>query len=102
MRLSLWAMAGGKTDDSDPYSQFYGVWGGRWAVWGGGAAKLTDKATFNLQFGYDGQENFAAVANIAWKVVDGLTVSPEVGYYDNFDLADADALGGFVRIQADF
>ncbi|WP_429153919.1 porin [Aminobacter sp. BE82] len=55
-RISLWAMAGAKTDD----------------------------------------------ANIAWKVVDGLTVSPEVGYYDNFDLADADALGGFVRIQADF
>ncbi|MEO5323758.1 porin [Mesorhizobium sp. CC13] len=100
--ISIWAMAGAKTDDSDPYSQFYGVWGGRWAVWGGGAAKLTDKATFNLQLGYDAQENFAAVANVAWKVVDGLTVSPEVGYYDNFDLADADALGGFVRIQADF
>ncbi|MBA8909497.1 porin [Aminobacter ciceronei] len=100
--ISLWAMAGAKTDDSAPYSQFYGVWGGRWAVWGGGAAKLGDKATFNLQLGYDAQENFAAVANIAWKVVDGLTVSPEIGYYDNFDMTDADAIGGFVRMQADF
>jgi hypothetical protein len=94
-------MIGAKTDDSPPYSNFYGVWGGKWALWGGGAVKLSGKATFNLQLSADGQRNFAAVANIAFKLADGLTVTPEIGFYDNFDASDS-RIGGFMRIQKDF
>lgn len=46
------------TDDGDPAS---------WAVWGGGSVQLSDKATFNAQLSYAESEDFAAVANFAYK-----------------------------------
>jgi hypothetical protein len=101
-RFSVFGMAGAKTDDSPPYSEFYGVWGGRWAYWAGGSAKLTDKATANLQVSGDASKNFSVVGNVAFKVADNLTVSPEIGYFDNLGTPDSNAVGGFLRVQQNF
>ncbi|WP_395447031.1 porin [Aminobacter sp. UC22_36] len=100
--VSAFAMAGLKSDDSAPYSQFYGIWGGRWAVWGGATIKASDKASVNFQLSYDEDENFAAVANVAYQVVPDLMVTPEIGFYDNFAVDGADMIGGFVRMEASF
>ncbi len=85
---------------------FYGNWGGEWAVWGGGSAKLTEKAAFNLQLAYDDFENFAAVANVDYELVPGFVVTPEVAWADNFndDFGDDDdgEFGGFLRLERRF
>jgi Porin subfamily len=85
---------------------FYGNWGGEWAVWGGGSAKLTEKATFNLQLAYDDFETFAAVANVDYELVPGFMITPEVAYADNFndDFGDDDdgEFGGFLRLERRF
>jgi hypothetical protein len=60
---------------------FYAQWAGDWAVWGGTAIKLNEKATFNAELGYDDGENFSAVANVAYDLVPGFTITPEVIYY---------------------
>ena len=63
---------------------YYGGWGGDWAIWGGGTWQVTPKAAINVQISYDDLENFAAVANVAYELVPGFTITPEVAYYDNF------------------
>ncbi|KAB2722414.1 porin [Brucella intermedia] len=85
---------------------FYGTWGGDWAVWGGAAFKATEKATFNLQLAYDDTKTFAATANIAYELVPGFTVTPEVSYTkwdDKRSVLDGkDAWQGMVRFQRGF
>ena len=92
---------GGWQSDADT-SNYYGNWAGDWAVWGGGSFKLNEKATINAQLSYDEEENFAAVANVAYELVPGLVITPEVAYFDNFDEDDADGVGGFLRFQRNF
>ena len=60
---------------------FYAQWAGDWAVWGGTAIKLNEKATFNAEVGYDDGENFSIVGNVAYELVPGFTITPEVIYY---------------------
>ncbi|XCG49921.1 transglycosylase SLT domain-containing protein [Mesorhizobium sp. WSM2240] len=43
---------------------FYGNWGGDWAVWGGGTFTVSEKTKINVQLSYDEDEDFAAVANV--------------------------------------
>ena len=62
----------------------YGGWGGDWAIWGGGTWQVTPQAAINVQVSYDDFENFAAVANVAYELVPGFTITPEVAYADNF------------------
>jgi opacity protein-like surface antigen len=85
---------------------FYGNWGGDWAVWGGGSAEVTDKATINVQLAYDDYENFSAVANVEYELVPAFVVTPEIAYADNFDddFGDDDdgEFGGFLRLQRNF
>jgi hypothetical protein len=85
---------------------FYGNWGGEWAIWGGGSAQLTEKATFNLGLAYDDFENFSAVANVAYELVPGFVITPEIAWADNFndDFGDDDdgEFGGFLRFQRNF
>ncbi|MFU0508050.1 porin, partial [Pseudaminobacter sp. NGMCC 1.201702] len=108
--ISLWAMAGYKSgaDDGDVFGpgtdnpNFYGQWGGDWAVWGGAAFQINEKAKFNAQLSYDEAENFAAVANVVYEVVPGFAVTPEVNYQDNFDEDDADGVGGWLRFRRSF
>ncbi|MEQ1943941.1 porin [Mesorhizobium sp. VNQ89] len=105
--LTLFVM-GGWADKDDYYygspstlyqPNYYAQWGGDWAVWGGGAWKFNEKATFNFEIGYDDAENFSAVANVAYELVPGFTVTPEVIYTDNFDTDPDDNWGGYFRLQ---
>ncbi|MEQ1955572.1 porin [Mesorhizobium sp. CN2-181] len=60
---------------------YYAQWAGDWAVWGGTAIKFNEKATFNAEVGYDDGENFSVAANVAYDLVPGFTITPEVVYY---------------------
>ncbi len=128
-RLSLWVMGGYKSNN-DEYlranangdivigngssnyrgirmiNSFYGTWGGDWAVWGGAAFKATDKATFNVQAAFEDAGTFAATANVAYELVPGFTITPEVSYTkwtdDNSILDGQDAWQGMVRFQRSF
>ncbi|MEJ5082781.1 MULTISPECIES: porin [unclassified Ochrobactrum] len=121
-RLSVWAMGGYKSmkdqyisqSDADgnalgsvrAISSFYGTWGGDWAVWGGTAFKLSEQATMNAQAAYDASKTFAATANVAYELVPGFTVTPEVSYtkwQDNKSyLKGKDAWQGMIRFQRSF
>jgi Porin subfamily len=134
--LSLFVMGGwaDKDDiDFDPVTgdpidinlqtpNWYGGWGGDWAIFGGGTWQVTPKAAINVQLSYDDFEDFAAVANVAYELVPGFTVTPEIAYIDNFSdncgrgnfgrldcTIDADGnadqdgnFGGFLRLQRNF
>jgi len=86
----------------DSGSNWYAPWFGDWAIWGGTAIKFNEKATFNAEVGYDDFENFSIAANIAYELVPGFTITPEIAYVDNFDIDDTDAWGVNVRFQRTF
>eukprot|EP00300_Choanocystis_sp_HF-7_P018163 c19956_g2_i3.p1 GENE.c19956_g2_i3~~c19956_g2_i3.p1 ORF type:complete len:359 (+),score=65.10 c19956_g2_i3:132-1208(+) len=86
----------------DGEANFYAPWGGQWAIWGGAAVKFNEKATFNAEVGYDDFENFSIAANVAYELVPGFTITPEIAYTDNFDADDSDAWGVNVRFQRTF
>jgi hypothetical protein len=98
----------GSIADISDAQNYYAPWGGEWAVWGGGAWKVTEQATVNLELGYDDFENFSAVANVDYELVNNFHVIPEIIYVDNFgddddfDDDDEDNWGGFLRLQANF
>jgi opacity protein-like surface antigen len=102
-RITAFILAGYSSTDTGSY---YATWNGDWAVWGGASMEVTEKATVNVQLSYDESEDFAAVANVAYQLVPGLRVTPEVAYFDNLgddnDEDDGDEIGGFLRIQRSF
>jgi len=110
--VSLFVMGGWKSSSTYDLSaiggsasfspNYYGNWGGDWAIWGGATFQASEKAAVNVQLSYDDAENFAAVANVAYSVVPGFTVTPEVAYTDNFGTSGSDAFGGFLRFQRNF
>ncbi|MBS3650691.1 porin [Pseudaminobacter sp. 19-2017] len=101
--MAAWDSGGNEFNGiNDQGTNFYAPWGGDWAVWGGTAIQLNEKATFNAQLGYDDFENFSAVANVAYELVPGFVVTPEVAYVDNFDEDNSDAWGVNVRFQRNF
>jgi len=95
--LSLFLMAGLKDDESIP--NYYGNWGGDWAVWGGGTWKFDEKTAVNVQLSYDDAETFGFVANVAYELVPNFTITPEISYAD-FD--GDDNWGGQLRFQANW
>ncbi len=102
--ISLFVMAGYGTDDNVTKS-FYKPWGGSWAVWGGASAKLNDKAKLNLQASYADNKDVALVANVAYELVPGLRITPEVAWnswHDNDGNKLGDGFGGFLRFQRNF
>lgn len=99
--FSAFFMAGWNTDGDRGPNRF-AAWSGDYALWAGVSAPLAEKFVLNTQLSYDEADNFAAVANVDFKVVDGFTVTPEVLYMDNFDRKDADAWGGMLRFQRKF
>ncbi|KAB2704425.1 porin [Brucella intermedia] len=121
-KVSVWVMGGYKSNDDNYYvtqefadgswrgirriDSFYGTWGGDWAVWGGAAFKATEKATFNVQVAYEDAETFAATANVAYELVPGFTITPEVSYTKwndkHSELKGEDAWQGMVRFQRSF
>jgi hypothetical protein len=107
-QLSLFLMAGYGSDDNIDRN-FYKLWGGNWAVWGGGTYKFNEKTSFNLQASYDEDENLGIAANVAYEIVPGFTITAEVDYIDSGDsnwtgvpVTGDDALGGIIRFQRDF
>ncbi len=98
--LSLFVMAGWSSTDSGP--NYYGPWGGDWAVWVGGAWKFNEKTTLNLEIGYDDFENFSTVVGLDYYLVENFLIKPEIVYVDNFDNELDDNWGGFLRLQANF
>lgn len=107
-QLSLFIMAGyaSNTDELGVNSpNYYGAWGGEWAVWGGGKYKATDKADIIVQVAYDDLENFVAVVDVPYELVPGLVITPELAFQANFDdeLDEDDGeIGGFLRFQRNF
>ncbi len=103
--LSLFVMAGWKSNGDDGYDyNYYGQWGGDYAVWVGGAWKFNEKTTLNVEVGYDDYENFSTVVGLDYYLVNNFLLKPEIIYTDNFDseFDDADQWGGFLRLQANF
>jgi hypothetical protein len=102
--ISLFVMGGYKSDELN--NNYYGTWAGDWAIWGGVTAQVSEKATVNAQLSYDDGDNFYAVANVAYELVPGFRITPEVGYYDNLDdddgIDDDGEFGGFLRFQRNF
>jgi hypothetical protein len=100
--LALWIMAGYGTDDNytdvtyaNPAGGrgFYKQWDGNWAIWGGGTYTINEKTSFNFQAGYDEGENLGIVANVAYDVVPGFTVTAEVAYVNAGKIDEVDTLG---------
>ncbi|PYE88437.1 porin [Phyllobacterium leguminum] len=83
----------------------YASWAGDWIGWVGASYKLNDKATFNAQVSYDEAEELAVAANVAYKLVPGFTITPEVLYVkssEELSGTDDDAWGGMIRFQRSF
>ncbi|RWL18902.1 MAG: porin [Mesorhizobium sp.] len=117
--LSLFIMAGYGTDDNYLDTGFtidangrgmYKLWSGNWAIWGGGTYTINEKTSFNTQISYDEGENLGVVANIAYDIVPGLTITAEAAYFhvgdetvSNWTGADEeDNFGGILRFQRSF
>jgi len=108
-QLSLFLMAGYSTNDpagtglgNVNANNYYAQWNGDWAIWGGGTFKANDKLSVAVQASYDEDENFAAVLAVPYQLVPGLTITPEISYADNFDLADVDSVNGVLRFTRNF
>ena len=106
-QLSLWVMGGYGTDDEtvEGYN-YYKLWDGNWAVWGGGTYKFNEKASFNLQASYDEGKTFGLAANVAYELVPGFTITTELDYINqsasDWHAVSDDAIGGIIRFQRDF
>ncbi|MES0138932.1 porin [Mesorhizobium sp. M0016] len=111
-QLALFIMAGYKSGADEDFfgfagadrPNFYGNWGGVWAVWGGGTFTVSEQTKINVQLSYDEDENFAAVANVNYTLAPGLVITPEISYVDKLDNdhGDSDEIGGVLRFQRTF
>jgi hypothetical protein len=79
---------------------------GDWAIRGGAKIKATNKATFNVQLAYEAADKFAASTNVAYQLVPGFTITPQLSYTKWDDsksiLKGQDAWQGAVRFQRSF
>ncbi|PIT68153.1 porin [Bartonella tribocorum] len=126
-RFNLWVMAGYK-NGVDYYTEnaagelsrrsttIYANWGGKWAAWAGATYKLTPKADLNAQVSYSAVKTFATSVNIAYTLVPGFVITPELTYVswnDDRILKDASnnekhllhgksAFQGMIRLQRSF
>ncbi|QND53722.1 porin [Phyllobacterium sp. 628] len=104
--VSAFIMGGYQSDWDDSTTangNWFGTWYGDYAIWGGLTAKVSDKATVNGQVAYEEDGTWAAGLNVAYELVPGLTITPEVNY-TKFDgqRGDDDAFGGMIRFQRNF
>ncbi|ENN94483.1 porin [Bartonella vinsonii] len=127
-RLNLWVMGGYKNsvdyytkDENNVLSRqnttIYANWGGKWAAWAGATYKLTPKADLNAQVSYSAVKTFATSVNIAYTLVPGFVITPELTYVSWNDdrtlkgandvahthaLKGKSALQGMIRFQRSF
>ncbi|WP_027053372.1 porin [Mesorhizobium erdmanii] len=103
--LSLFVI-GGYGSDSNTVHNFYKLWDGNWAIWGGGSYKFNEKTSFNVQASYDEGKTFGLAANVAYDIVPGFTVTAEIDYFNkaagDFRPAKVDGVGGILRFQRSF
>ncbi|MFC4625256.1 porin [Daeguia caeni] len=106
-QFSVW-LQGAYSKEETPF-QYYGSWGGKWAVWGGLQYKATEKAAVNFQAAYEDWGKTALAANVAYELVPGFVITPEVNYTSwSSDHPDReitgikDAVGGIIRFQRSF
>ena len=105
-KFSVWVQGGYSGEETK--LQNYGQWGGNWAVWGGAKFKATDKAVFNIQAAYEDWGKTAITANVAYQLVPGFTITPEVSYtnwkrdYAGTNAKSHDAVQGMLRFQRSF
>ncbi|WP_420959927.1 porin [Brucella sp. IR073] len=105
--ISLWLMGGWQSEGSLAHyrENFYASWGGDWIVWVGGSYQFNQQTSFNAQFSYDDFEEMAVAANVAYELVPGLTITPEVLYVkESKELTGGkdDYWGGILRFQRSF
>ncbi len=120
--FSAWIMGGyqsGYDNNFDPDTgavdlddrNWFGTWEGDWAAWGGVSVKATDKATINAQAAWEDEGTYALALNVAYELVPGFTITPEINYtkFDGARLAASefnggseDAFGGIIRFQRNF
>ena len=108
--LSLFVMGGYQSDwdNTDGVGgarlrSVFGSWNGDWAVWAGGSAKISKKASINLQGAYEEDGTYAFALNVDYKIVDGLKIQPELTYTKLDGLRGNDnAFGGTLRLQRSF
>lgn len=99
--LSLFFMGSYQPEPGKP--NYYGSWYGDWALWGGLSAKLGEKATFNGQVVIEEDGTWASALNIAYEVVPGFRITPELNYTAFRGVRGHDDLvGGVVRFQRSF
>ncbi|MFD1329382.1 porin [Mycoplana ramosa] len=102
-QVSLFAMAGWNTDGD--FKNNYARWDGDWAVWLGGSYSLTEKAKLNASVNFDDGDNVEAAVNVAYQVVPGFSIIPEVNYRSDADEKlgpKAEDWGGVLRFQRNF
>ncbi len=109
--VKVWAMGAYQSgyDDTRIQRNFLTPWQGDWAAWAGFAAKVSDKATINGQGAYESEGTYAFALNVAYELVPGFTITPELNYtkFEDFrrpdgTLVNDDALGGIIRFQHNF
>lgn len=101
--VSLFAMGGWSTD-GDRINN-YARWEGDWAVWLGATADVTEKVQINASINFDEGDDIEAALNVAYTVVPGLIVTPELDFVNNMDEKagpDAKNWGGVIRIEREF
>jgi hypothetical protein len=109
--LSAWVMGGYQSGWGDGVvergvlvqTNYYGTWFGDYAVWGGISAKVADNAKVNAQLAYEEDGTLAGAFNVAYELVPGFVITPEVNY-TKFDgiRGDGDAFQGIIRFQRNF
>jgi hypothetical protein len=102
--ISVFVMGGYGSDDDFAISRFK-PWGGDWAIWAGASAKFGDKTAVNFQVAYDDSKKLALAANVAYEVVPGFKITPEINYTDTRNTGtnlDDGAFGGTLRFQRSF
>ncbi|QND53485.1 porin [Phyllobacterium sp. 628] len=111
--FSAFALGGYQSgyDDTRVKRNFLAPWHGDWAAWGGLAAKVSDKATVNGLVGYESEGTITGALNVAYELVPGFVITPELNYtkFDGDRKASSlakgggdDAFGGTLRFQRNF
>ena len=108
--LTMFIMGGYGTDKNIDRQQ-YKPWGGNWAVWTGGTYAFSKKTKLNAQVSFDDTESLAVAANVAYEIVPGFVITPELDFFRDgrygkpgaWSKADKkDSFGGIVRFQRNF
>lgn len=99
---SLHAMYNGDAAGDSMYSLRDGYWNdngdvAEWSVLVGATAALNDKVSLNGHFQWFDTDEWNGAINAAWTPVNGLTITPEIGYVSRHE-----AVIGVLRFQRDF